>query len=108
MRNPPFQEWLYTQFSSTFVDNLLQHQGQQTARTDMEAELAGYLSGFHLSANQLIKHELSDTLGLDYTSYRGWLLEKDNPAATYERANSYLMQGNITRATEVRDSIPLL
>lgn len=108
LRNPSFQEWLYTQFSSTFVNNLLQHQGQQTARTNMEAELAGYLSGFHLSANQLIKHELSDTLGLDYTSYRSWLLEKDNPVATYERANSYLMQGNITRATEVRDSIPLL
>jgi hypothetical protein len=108
LREPSLQAWLYAQFTSTYVDGLLQHQGQQSARTDMEAELAAYLSGFHRSANQLIKHELSDTLGLDYTVYRSWLLEKDSPAAAYERANSYLMQGNTSRAIEVRDSIPLL
>lgn len=91
--------------SSSELDVLDNANDQTTTKTNLKAEVSYLSSKWHKSANQIIRHYLSDSTGIDYDSLRVWLSSKESLEAQFAIIDTYLAQNNATGAQQALNSI---
>jgi len=109
MRNKRFLEYLATKddpMPQYMIDNLRNGADEDTYKSVLQNEMAGYAYLWGTACNNLIRDIVLDSIGINRDSLRLWLSNKENLKGEYEIVDSYLAEDDLTNALTHLNNIP--
>ncbi len=109
MRNEEFLNYLETKedpMPSYMVDDLREGADEDTYKSVLQNEMAGYVSLWGEACNYLLRDIVLDSTGIKYDSLRLWLGNKESLNGAYEIVDSYMAQDSLTAAMSYLSDIP--
>ena len=109
MRDEEFLDYLETKedpMPTYMVDDLREGADEDTYKSVLQNEMAGYVRLWGEACNYLIRDIVLDTTGIKYDSLRLWLGNKESLNSAYEIVDSYMAQDSLNAAMSYLTDIP--
>ena len=109
MRDEDFLDYLESKadpMPSYMVDDLREGADEDTYKSILQNELAGYARLWGEACNYILRDIVLDSTGIKYDSLRLWLENKGSLNSAYEIVDSYIAQDSLNNALVYLNNIP--